>query len=94
MAAISVTDAPPSARSPRRVLRKLRELAGGVAAAALTPHKASVRRLADMPLSVVGTGAIDFASFHVSHAVGWLVLGVSLWVVEHLIADAEDDVTR
>lgn len=93
MAAISVTDAHPPARSSWHPLRKLRELAGNVAVAALTPHKASVRRLADMPLSVIGTGAIDFASFHVSHGVGFLVLGVSLWIVEHLIAAAEDDVT-
>jgi hypothetical protein len=40
-----------------------------------------------MPLAVAGTGFIDFAAFHVNHGVGWLVLGVSLWIVEHLVAD-------
>jgi len=60
----------------------------------LTPHKASVKRLAEMPLSVLGTGGIDFSAFHVNHGVGFLVLGVSLWVIEHLIADVEDGELR
>lgn len=90
MAAITAPAAPRPARAPLRVLRSLRDLASNVARAALTPHKASVRRLADMPLSVAGTGGIDFAAFHVNHGVGFLVLGISLWIVEHLIADVED----
>jgi hypothetical protein len=59
------------------------------AKAAVTPHKASLARLADMPLTVLGTGGVDFAAFHVAHGWGWLVTGVSLMVVEHLIADPE-----
>lgn len=90
MAAITAPAAPRPARAPLRVLRSFRGLTANVARAALTPHKASVKRLANMPLSVLGTGGIDFASFHVNHGVGWLVLGVSLWVIEHMIADAED----
>ena len=57
--------------------------------AAVTPHRASLRRLADMPLTVLGTGGIDFSAFHVTHGLGWLVTGVSLLVIEHLIADPE-----
>lgn len=86
MASVAV----PASAASGRALRTLRRLAGNVAsvaAAAVRPHKASVARLADMPLAVLGTGGIDFSAFHVNHGVGWLVLGVSLWVVEHLIAD-------
>jgi hypothetical protein len=93
VAALPVPTAPAEARSPWRALRRLRDLAGNVASAVATPHKASVRRLADMPLSVLGTGGIDFSAFHVNHGVGFLVLGVSLWVIEHLIADADDSVS-
>ena len=89
MTAITVPAAP-AARDRWRVLRKLRDVGGAVASAALTPHRASLSRLTDMPLSVVGTGGIDFAAFHVNHGVGWLVLGVSLWIIEHLIADDVD----
>jgi hypothetical protein len=91
--ALPLTAVPAKARSPWRALRRLRNMAGNVASAVVTPHKASVRRLADRPLSVLGTGGIDFAAFHVNHGVGWLVLGVSLWVIEHLIADLDDDVS-
>lgn len=94
MAAITAPAAPRPARAPLRVLRGLRVLAGNVASAVLTPHKASVKRLAEMPLSVLGTGGIDFSAFHVNHGVGFLVLGVSLWVIEHLIADVEDGELR
>lgn len=89
--------APGTAASPRRGSRFVGAITGAatsVVSAALTPHKASLRRLTEMPLSVIGTGGIDFAAFHVNHGVGWLVLGVSLWVVEHLIADVEDSEMR
>jgi hypothetical protein len=63
--------------------------ASAVTSVVLTPHKASVRRLADMPLAVIGTGAIDFSAWHLGHGWGWLVTGLSLWLIEHLIADPE-----
>jgi hypothetical protein len=81
---------------PGKWRRKLRQLAGPIASvvafvvtSGIKPHKASLKRLADMPLTVVGTGAVDFAAFHVAHGWGWLVTGVSLMVLEHLIADSE-----
>lgn len=40
-----------------------------------------------MPLTVLGISAVDFASFHYVHMIGWLVTGLSLIAVEHLIAD-------
>lgn len=90
MAAITAPVAERAKPRSLKALKWLRDLAGQVASAALTPHKASLRRLADMPLAVIGTGAIDFSAWHVSHGIGWLVTGLSLWVVEHLIADPED----
>lgn len=59
------------------------------AAAAVTPHKAAVRRLADIPLTLAGAGCIDFAAFHIAHGWGWLVTGISLVLLEHVIADDE-----
>lgn len=58
-----------------------------MARAVTAPHRASLKRLAEMPLTVIGTGCIDFASFHVNHGIGFLVTGISLFFVEHMIAD-------
>ena len=58
-----------------------------VALKAVTPHRAALARLADIPLTVAGIGCIDFAAFHIAHGWGWLVTGASLILLEHLIAD-------
>lgn len=58
-----------------------------VAKGAFTPHRAALGNLASMPLTVAGVGCIDFAAWHISHGIGWLCLGLSLIVLEHLIAD-------
>jgi hypothetical protein len=71
-------------------MRKARDLFATAAARAVSPHRASLLRLLDMPLAVLGTGFIDFSAFHVAHMLGWLVTGVSLWIVEHMIADTDD----
>jgi hypothetical protein len=84
------TVAVPAPAARKRLGRVFGVAAGTVKRAvtvALTPHKASLKRLADMPLSVAGTGGIDFAAFHIGHGWGWLVLGASLWLIEHLISD-------
>lgn len=54
---------------------------------ALAPHKVSLKNLGQIPLTCLGTGFIDFAAFHLGHGWGWLVTGISLIVIEHLIAD-------
>jgi hypothetical protein len=90
VAALTAPAAPRPERASLRALRSLRDLAGHVAAAALTPHKASLARLADMPLAVIGTGLIDWSAFRVDQGVGLLATGISLWIVEHLIADSDD----
>lgn len=58
--------------------------------AAVQPHKAAIGRLAEMPLTVLGVGFIDFAGFHYIHMVGWLVTGISLLWIERVIADPPD----
>lgn len=55
--------------------------------AIVQPHRAALGRLAEMPLTVIGTGCIDFAAFHYVHMVGWLVTGISLFYIERVIAD-------
>jgi hypothetical protein len=58
-----------------------------VASKALTPAKPVLANLAHIPLTVAGTGCIDYASFHLGGGWGWLVTGLSLLVLEHLVAD-------
>lgn len=81
----------PSQRSGRLKARarQARRAVTAIAAAAVKPHRASLKRLADIPLTVVGAGFADFAAFHVGHGWGWLATAASLIVVEHLIADPE-----
>ena len=66
---------------------RLKQIGASAVSAAFTPHKASLRRLAEMPLTVLGTAGVDFAAFQFNHDLGWLVIGVSLFIIEHLIAD-------
>lgn len=63
--------------------RRIRDLAVVVA----SPHKLAVSRLRDMPLFLAGTGCVDFAAFHWTHGIGWLVTGLSLVLIEHVAAD-------
>lgn len=60
------------------------------AARAVAPHKAALGNLRAIPLTVLGTGCIDFAAFHLAHGWGWLVTGISCVVVEHIIADESE----
>lgn len=85
MAVAAVPRARFFSRAGSSVGRTIAAAAGKV----LSPHKASLLRLLDIPLTVLGVASIDFASFH-WHVLGWVVTGVSLVVVEHLIADDDD----
>lgn len=91
---LNITWAPPLPGAPpgrlTRWTRTTIRVAHAIRAAIVTPHKASVRRLADMPLSLAGTGLIDTAAFHLNTGVGLLATGLSLWLVEHLISDDDD----
>lgn len=65
----------------------LTTLAVLAARTAVRPHRTALRRLTDIPLTLAGLSCVDFAAFHLPHGWGWLVTGVSLIVLEHLIAD-------
>ena len=75
---------------PSRLKAMLSHTARTAVRAVVAPHRASLARLWDIPLTVLGTAGIDFASFHVNHGVGFLVTGLSLLVIEHMISDSDD----
>lgn len=71
----------------RRLTAKAGQFARGLRGAlAVGSRHFELRALADSPMTVLGTAGIDFAAFHISHGVGWLVTGISLVVLEYLIA--------
>ncbi len=57
------------------------------AARLVRPARPAVTNLASMPLHVMGLACIDFAAYHLAHGWGWLVTGLSLMWLEHVIAD-------
>jgi hypothetical protein len=85
----TLAPAVPGFARTRRAVAAALGVVQSVAIGAVSAHKASLRRLADIPLTVAGTGCIDFAAWHVAHGWGWLVTGISLVLIEHLIADDE-----
>lgn len=58
-----------------------------IAGLIVKPHQASIANLWNVPFTVAGLGCADYAAFHVSAGLGWLVTGASLVLIEHLIAD-------
>lgn len=84
----------PRTDRPRRVRAAAIIIWGALTAlatAAATPHRAALANLAHMPLTVAGVGCVDYAAFHLAGGWGWLVTGLSLLLVEHLIADETGD---
>lgn len=59
----------------------------GAATRLLRPYRAALGNLRSIPLTAAGAACIDFAAFHLGHGWGWLVTGLSLVLVEHVIAD-------
>lgn len=55
----------------------------------VAPHKVALANLKAIPLTVVGTGLIDFSAFYLGNGWGWLVTGVSCIAVEYVIADED-----
>lgn len=68
-------------------LATLVALPGLLGRAAVRPHRAALRRLADIPLTLVALSCADYAAFALPGRWGWLATGASLIVLEHLIAD-------
>lgn len=70
----------------RSTLQRLKAL-GGMVASFARPARVPLQNLAHYPLFAAGSGLMDFAAFHVGHGWGWLATGLSLVVIEHVIAD-------
>lgn len=66
-----------------RYSRKFREAAKSAA------HASATSNLLSIPLTVAGFGCIDAAAFVGNLIAGLVVTGVSLVVLEHLIADED-----
>lgn len=62
-----------------------------VASSAVAPHRASLANLKAMPLTVAGFGFVDFSAFYIGHGWGFLVIGLSLFLLEHMIAEDEPE---
>ncbi len=56
----------------------------------LSPARPALANLISIPLTVAGIGFIDTGVFLASAIAGWIVTGVSLLVLEHMIADETD----
>lgn len=84
---VALAPSVPGINRARRSLVAALGVVSAVALKAVAPHRASLARLADIPLTIAGTGCVDFAAFHVAHGWGWLITGLSLVLLEHLIAD-------
>lgn len=65
----------------------LRVIKGG-ALSVFAPHKASLSKLADTPLTVAGAGCVAAGVFLASTIAGLVILGVVLVLLEHMIADS------
>lgn len=77
-------------RNPGRIrafLKRFASTSSKVIATMAKPHRAALTNLTHMPLTVLGTTGIDFAAFHLAHGWGWLVTGISLIILEHMVAD-------
>lgn len=72
-----------------RGLRRIREAASEYAALAVRPHRASLKRLGEIPLTFAGLGCGDYAAFHLHGGWGWVATMISLVVLEHMIADPD-----
>lgn len=53
------------------------------------PHRAALANLASIPLTVIGAACIDIGVFTASVIAGWIITGLSLVLLEHLIADEQ-----
>lgn len=52
-----------------------------------SPRSASLANLRKMPFTVAGLGCIDMGVFTASTVAGWIVTGLSLMLLEYMIAD-------
>lgn len=90
MATLSYTRSTGRAPRLRSAARTAAHAMATLGRRAIAPHRASLANLARVPLTAAGTGCVDYAAFHVASGLGWLVTGISLVLLEHVIADEAD----
>ena len=79
--------APVALHARPRWMSRASTAAAGLAGRLLSPHRAALSNLVSIPLTTFGLAAIDVGVFYASTIAGWIVTGISLIVLEHLIAD-------
>lgn len=57
----------------------------------LRPAKSEIRgvaaKIAQIPFTFAGIGCVDYGFFHWCSMAGWIVTGISLFVMQELVAD-------
>lgn len=89
MAAYTDTSIIPGTSRLTRAARTTVAAVTFAARVAARPHRAAVGNLLHMPFTAAGAACIDYAAFHIGSGWGWLTTGISLIIVEHLIADEQ-----
>lgn len=58
-----------------------------VTAQAIAPARPALANLAKIPLTVLGFASVDTGIFFANMIAGFIVTGVTLMLIEHMIAD-------
>lgn len=82
-----MVSAPAALRARHRQFPRARGAVTATAARLARPHRAALSNLVAMPLTTFGLGCIATGVFYANAIAGWIVTGVLLIVLEHLIAD-------
>jgi hypothetical protein len=78
---------PTALRARHRQPSRAWEAVAATTARLVRPHRAALSNLVAIPLTTFGIGCIDTGVFYASFIAGWIVTGLSLIFLEHLIAD-------
>lgn len=79
--------APVALRTRPRWVSRVSTAAAGLTGRLISPHRAALSNLVSIPLTTFGLACIDTGVFYANGVAGWIVTGLSLIVLEHLIAD-------
>lgn len=83
-----MTTFPLTVQSRKRAARAIHDLFTRAARYA-RPVKPVLRNLASVPFTLAGAACIDIGVFKANVVAGWIVTGISLIVIEHIIADED-----
>ena len=78
---------PVALRTSRRLIPRAMGAVAASTARLGRPHRAALSNLAAIPLTALGLGCIDTGVFYANFVAGWIVTGLSLIFLEHVIAD-------